>query len=153
MLRDVIRRSGGGTGTTFNQTIDGILLFYDNIRTKWLSTSRESFLFGINHKNITTERYMLIGEVVASATGIRIPRNATITSISVQTKNTTTGSFKIRKNDSSVDLLTLTLSSEQGKSQNNISIDINQDDWLQVLISPVTAIDYPILNLELAWRT
>lgn len=153
MLRDTIPKRSGGT--SFNQTSDGILLFFDSGRTKWLSTARETFVFGINHKNLTSERYMLLaGKLVTSATGIRIPRNATITSITVQTKNSATGTFRIRKNDISSDLATLTLTSEQGKSQSNLSIDLDKDDWIQILMSPGAGqIDYPVLNLEMAWRT
>jgi len=153
MLRDTLPKRSGGT--TFNQTSDGILLFFDTGRTKWLSTSRENIVFGINHKNLTDERYMFLsGKVVTSSTGLRVPRNATITSISVQTKNLAIGTFRVRRNDVVTDLTTLTLASEQGKSQDNLSIDINKDDWIQVIMSPGAGqIDFPVLNLELAWRT
>lgn len=155
MLVDTIRKSGVGSGTVFNQTTDGILLFYDTGRTKWLSTIRETFTFGIDHINITTERFMQVsGTVITSKTGIRIPRNATITSISVQTSNIATGDFKVRKNNGSSNLIILSLVGNQGKSQDNVSIDLNQNDWIQVLASPGAGqIDNPILILELAWRT
>jgi len=151
MLRDTVRKSGGGT--TFNQTSDGILLFYDTNRTKWLSTSREVFSFGIDHRNITSERYMETVGVITSSTGIRIPRNASITSIAVQTSNVATGVFRIRKNDVVTDIATLSLTSEQGKTQDNLSLDIDKDDWIQVLASPGAGqIDFPVLTLEIAWR-
>ena len=151
MLRDNIQP----LSIPMKQDANGILLFLDRSRSKYLSTSREAFSFGINHKNLNATMWLMTtGGVRSISTGYKIPRNATITSVTVQTTNTVTNaSFQILRNNTTVPpLTTLTLLGQVSASVDNLDINIDKDDWLQCRLVPVGGVDYPMVVLELAWR-
>ena len=84
MLRDIAQSS-----QRLYQDSNGILLFYDYSRSKFLSTLRESLSFGINHRNISANQWLfLTGKIPSNVVGYKIPRDATITAITIQTKKT-----------------------------------------------------------------
>lgn len=151
MLRDTIVSQ-----QVFNQDINGILKFYDNSRSMWISVAREVFSFGINHRDLNHSRYMFTaGKVATMSTGYRVPRDAVVTSITAQTRNSATCGFKLRKNNSATDLYTLSLSSEQGKTQDNLAIlTVDEDDWMQIFmnITGSNLVDFPVVDIELGWR-
>lgn len=152
MLKDTIVR---GQTQTYTQDAHGILLFYDNSRSKTLSITRESFPFGINHRNITSSQWMtLVGRNRSNLTGYKIPRNATITSLSVQTQNSVADcTFYIRRNGVVTNLTSITLVGQVSNVIDDLDIDLNNDDWLQVYLQVNSGnVDYPTLLLELAWR-
>ncbi len=138
------------------QDSNGILLFLDSSRTKYLSTTREIFTFGINHSNLNSTMWLMAtGRTRTISTGYKIPRNATITSVTVQTVNSVVNaSFNILRNNVTVPTLTtLTLLNQTSDSVDNLDKDIDKDDWLQCRLVPVSGnVDYPIITLELAWR-
>ena len=152
MLRDNVQP----LSIPMKQDANGILLFLDRSRSKYLSTSREVFTFGINHKNLSAIMWLMAtGRVRTITTGYKIPRNATITSVTVQTTNTVTNaSFNILRNNTTVPpLTTLTLLGQVSASVDNLNININKDDWLQCRLIPVAGVvNYPLVVLELAWR-
>lgn len=137
-----------------NQNSDGILIFYDRSRSVWISISREVISFGIDHRNISSSRWMqMSGKVLSNTSGYKIPRDGIITSISIQSQNNTTCDFRIRKNGNTSNLHTTSLTNQSGKSDDNLNININSDDWLQVLLDINNGdIDYPVLSIEVAWR-
>ena len=130
MLRDTIVQS---QSQQFIQNANGILLFYDNSRSKYLSATRESFAFGINHRNITDSQWLLLtSRNRSNLTGYKIPRNATITSLTIQTQNAVPNCvFYIRRNGVSANLTSITLTSQTSNTVDNLNIDITQNDWLQ----------------------
>ncbi len=139
----------------FKQDINGILLFYDNSRSKYLSTSREPLTFGIDHKSINKNRWMMATATVnTNVVGYKIPRNATITSLTVQTQNNVINcSFYIMKNNTTAIQTSIPLNNETSKSLDNLNIDIDANDWIQsILIVNSGQVDYPVLSIELAWR-
>ncbi len=150
MLRDIVSPSSQKT----KQTIEGVMLFYDNSRTRYLSASRESLHFGVDHKNILNDRYlMLISGIVSNVSGYKLYRNATITSLSVQTQNISNCIFRIRRNSNLTDIITISLNSEISKVIDNINIDLNKDDYLQCYMNVISGnVDYPVLSIEFAWR-
>jgi len=132
----------------------GIVYYYDSIRNKWLSASREVILFNINHKNLSNDRWMAIGEMPSNISGYKLPRNGTITAITVQTNSpSANGVFKIRKNNMSTDLCSASLFNEPGKVVDNLNINIDEGDWLQSLMSVNSGnVNYPVVSLEISWR-
>jgi len=95
----------------------------------------------------------VIDGIPTNITGYKIPRNATITSITIQCQNNTgTSNFIIRRNNILTNLYS-TSSSVSGLSVDNLDVDIDKDDWLQIYLNVVSGnINSPILILELAWR-
>ena len=86
--------------------------------------------------------------------GYKIPRDGTITSLTVQTQNSVTNcSFDVKKNDSATTLTSITLITQVSNVVDNLNIDVDQNDWLQIFLQVNSGnVDYPLLNLELAWR-
>lgn len=158
MLRDITRptiSSGGGTGLNIYQNSQGIVLFRDSSRNKDLSIDRETFSFGIDHRNITGKRWMkLIGSVIASTSGYKVPRDATITSMTVQSQNNIIqGRFNIRKNNSATNVYTGIITSNNEFINNNLNIDINGGDYIQLFMSILSGnVDFPVVTIEIAWR-
>ena len=132
-----------------------ILMFYDTTRTKYLSTTRNTYKFGMNHSKLNMTMYLLAtGRTRTNITGYKIPRNATITSLTIQTQNlVTNASFQILKNNTTIPIISsIQLLNQSSKSTDNLNVNINKDDWLQCRLIPLSQVDYPILTLELAWR-
>jgi len=152
MLRDNVQQSR----IPMKQDTNGILLFLDNSRSKYISTSRENFTFGINHANLSNTMWLMAtGGVRTITSGYKIPRNATITSVTIQSENiVTNASFQILRNNTTIPPLTTAILLNQSSiSVDNLDVDIDKDDWLQCRLVPVVGnVDYPIVVLELAWR-
>lgn len=87
MLRDVVP-------FITRQNSVGILLYYDQFRNKWLSASRDNYVFGIDHRNINHERWILVdSRIPTNILGFRVTRDGTITAASVETQNLTTADW------------------------------------------------------------
>ncbi len=153
MLRDIVQSSA--STIPMKQDSNGIFLFLDSSRSKYLSSSRENFSFGINHRNINASRWLrTTGDIPSNVNGYLIPRNATITSVSIQLQNTTTNStIYIRKNKVLTTIVPIPLISTDSSILDNLNIDLNSGDYLQAYLSISSGnVDYPLLNLEIAWR-
>ena len=134
---------------------NGNLYYHDASRSKYLSVNRATFIFGIDNKNIFGERYMSVeGKVRAMVTGIKLPRNGTIISLTAQSQNNTVSSFHIRKNNLDTNITTLQVSGTNGDVIDNLNVDVEKKDWLQAFLSvdDDDTINYPILTVEIAWR-
>jgi len=116
--------------------------------------ARENVSFSLSHKNLSNNRWMfLTGRTLSNTTGYKIPRPATIVSITIQTQTNTTCDFKIKKNGNT-DVTSISLTNEDSKVINNLNEQINENDWIQALleISSGNVVDYPVLLVEVAWR-
>lgn len=136
----------------FSTTSDGILLVYDISRSKWISIDRSNFYFGF--QGAVTHRLWLdvIGNTPSIQSSYRLIRDTVITGVSVNSKNNTTSDIRIMKNTSTL-VYEFSLSSEAGKSIDNLNVNLDKDDVIQVLIYNVTgAINYPVVSVEVAWR-
>lgn len=153
MLRDTIP---GRSSQQFKQDpITGVLLFYDQSRLMYISTDRESYQYGIDHKTINKSMWMKVsGNVNTLTNGIIISRNGVITCLSVSTQNIAANCiFRIKSSISGIDIATITLSGSSFEIDDSLSININKNDYLRVYADVISGqIDYPILNLEIAWR-
>ena len=151
MLRDtIVPQASQG----LKQSPNGIMLFYDTSRSKWVSIARETFAFGIDHKNISNNRWLrIVGGSTSNTTGYKIPRNGIITSITVQTDSTSTCSFKIKKNGNPTDICSIDLTNENSKTIDDLDIDLDLGDWLQAFVEILSSsVNYPEILLEIAWR-
>jgi hypothetical protein len=151
MLIDTIPRKQTGP-SNFIQNTEGLLMLYDNNRSKWLSISREIITFGIDHNNLQSNHWMMIhNQIRSNIEGYYIYRNSTITSICVKTKNESIGKFKIINNSNCI--YNIELNNESNKIVNNLNIDLNITNSIRVLLDVIEGIiDYPIIILEIAWR-
>jgi len=139
----------------FFQGDDGLLYHFDVYRGKWLSVNRETMNFGINAKNIKGKRYMAsTGKFYSNLSGSNLLRNATITSISVQTANIGTFDIHLHKNKVNDSIYSISLNNNDSKIVDNINFDLFQGDFLQVSIdNNNTTINYPEILIEYCWRT
>jgi len=132
----------------------GFLCVYDDDRSKWLSVARPTIAFG--KQNLVTRRFLgFYGSTFPSnKSGIRMPRNATIVSISGQFSNIGSGVFQIIKNDAITPIIaSLTISSALGGSDITINADVNAGDYIQCGIDALpTGVYDPFVFIELAWR-
>jgi hypothetical protein len=145
MLRDLHTQN-------FRQGNDGVLYFYDDFRDKWLSDTKV-FLFGANHKKIRPPRYLKIdGGVVSNNCGYRIPRDATITGVTVEFKSSASGTFQILvfRSPSEVMVYQFSVIGERGDVFVT-DVDINEDDVLRLKMTS-GEVDYPVISAEIAWR-
>lgn len=152
MLRDTIP----GSSQRFKQDPNtGILFFYDQSRAMYVSTDRETYTFGIDHKKIKRPRWMLLtGRGNALTNGYPVPRDGIITCLTITTKNIAANTiFRIRSTVSGSDITSIQLSGTSFNKIDNLKVNINQNDHIRVLADVVTGqIDYPVFALEIAWR-
>ena len=137
----------------FWQGPNGTIYYYDSSRDKWLSAPREVVLFNINHRNLSTDRWMAIDKIPSNISGYKVPRKGTITAITVQTKTNANSIFKIRKNNISTDLCSVSLFNKSGKIIDSLNVDVDEKDWLQSLMTVNSGnVNYPVVSLEISWR-
>lgn len=132
--------------------INGTLCMYDNTRSKWLSIARSTIAFG----RFRTTRTQILGFYGApfpsNNSGIRMPRNATIVSLSGQFDASGTGTFQIYRNDTPIVLASLSIVASVGLSDPNVNEDVNANDFLQCRMFTATTVEDPFIFIELAWR-
>lgn len=131
---------------------DGIFCIYDNTRSKWLSIERSMLVFGRAGKSKDQYLPFYVGSLPSNNSGLRMMRNATIVGISGQLDNSGTCNFRIRKNDVTTDIVTLTLASVIGDQDATLNIDVSQGDYLQSYIENANKVDDPVVMVEIAWR-
>lgn len=126
-----------GSAELFYRTDVDELFYYDNTRSKWLTTETFSYICGNSSINRNASAYMYVANAVqSSTTGFVMPRNGTIVSASVDNGTTvgTTRNLEIRVNNSTTNRVLLPITS--GNKSNSIN-DANQDfsvnDRIQVI--------------------
>ena len=149
MLTDTLNQ-----GQILKQDANGLLQLYDASRSRWLSVARNNIYFGLDHKDIISNRWFnMVGTVGSNTSGYRVPRNCIITCITVQAQNDASCDIIVRKNDSDTEITSVTLSSESGKTSDGLDIEISADDRIQLFLQITSGnIDYPEVVIELAWR-
>ena len=148
MLRDII------VSESKQKTVNGIVYLFDSTRGKWLSIERCCILYGINHRNIHSSRWLAIANgIYTNNIGFKIPgRPGTITAATIQIKNINSCSFVIIENDDEAGVVTLELNSENEKSV-DLNIDIQSESVLKCfMITNDNLIDYPFVVLKYAAR-
>lgn len=145
MLRDVVNY-----GVPV-QIKDDTAYHYDSIRNKHLSVYRILYGFGLNNRNISYPRIMAVGNILSSTSGYPISKMSTIISISAKVSSITTCSFLVLNNG--VEIGSLMLMDEMLKSDSDFNINIDKDDYIQVLAKPISGvISFPEVVLEISGR-
>jgi len=136
------------------QVVDNTLWVYDITRNEWLSSSR--FYPTAGRKGRAKNSYLYVNDGLAmSATGYRIPRDATITALSAQTRSNETWTLKIRKNnDLDIDLATLEITNAMGNHDKTIDVNLNEGDVVRFYAETTgfLGIKDPLVFAEIAWR-
>ncbi len=132
----------------------GILYVYDATRVKFVSVNKNTLIF--SKPGLTNNQYLnLAGGVVNSGTGYKMPSNATIVSISVQSSTADTYSVNIRRLGTTTDLVTLSVPGVQGASSIVTNIDLNVNDDIQCYLDYTgvgVGVEDPVVMIEIAWR-
>ena len=131
---------------------DGILCVYDGTRSKWLSAQRLYLIFG--RKGRTSNQYLSFGggHFYSNNSGYRIPRNATIVSISGQLDASGTVDLRLRSNDNAANIATLSISGALGAQDTTVNVDISAADFLQMYSDNATTVEDPMIIVEVAYR-
>lgn len=130
----------------------GVLYTYDSTRSKWLSVQRMFLTFG--RKGKTKNQFLAFGagELYSNNSGYRLARNATIVAITGQLDASGTCDMRIRKNDSTINVATLNISSTIGNSDITPNVDLSADDYLQSYLESTAGVEDPMVVVEVAWR-
>ena len=140
------------TGTAAGQMFmgsDGILYVYDGVRNKWLSVDRQNISWA--RGGLVTNQYLPIHNSYSITNGYRMLRNATITGVTAQSGATGSWQLLILRNNEITTTLFVTLSNEVGKHSNNITLDLNEGDYIKAYALG-SNINSPIGSIEFAWR-
>ncbi len=131
---------------------DGILCVYDGSRSKWLSVQRIFLAFG--RKGNTKNQYLnyAAGNLASNNSGYRIPRNATIVSMSGQLDASGTVDMRLRSNDNAANIATLTITAAIGDQDNTLDVDTSQGDYLQMYSDNANSVEDPMIVIEIAYR-
>lgn len=131
---------------------NGIAYFPDNTRSgKYLSVDRATYPF--SNDGSTDSIYLDCGSAQANEAAWVIPRNATITMVTLHFVTGPAGKvFEIRKNNSVTALKTYSVNpaTPQVSTEN---IDLSASDRLQVFVGATGSAAYdPTVSIEVAWR-
>lgn len=131
---------------------DGILCCYDGTRSKWLSVQRIYLVFG--RKGPTASQYLAFaaGSLPSNNSGYRIPRNATVVSMTGQLDAIGTADMRLRSNDNAANIASLAVTAVIGAHTNTLNVDISAGDFLQMYSDNATAVQDPMVVVEIAYR-
>lgn len=122
----------------------------DGVRAKWLSVSRPLIWAGRDSDRVTNN-YLYAVSGATSATGFRMPRNGTITAITMEADTATAWTVEIRKNDVTSAITSLASGGGHGNQSLTINIDFSQGDEIQFYCNG-TNVPRPLAGIEVAWR-
>lgn len=147
MLRDTI------VDKLNQKIVDGITYSYDTTRGKWLSVGRYNILYGINHININSSRWLAVTQgIYSNNIGFKVSRKGTIVTATVQAKNTTSCDFMIMKDNDTESILTISLKKWIDEIINPY-VDFKEETILRCFLEVKDdKVDYPFVILECASR-
>lgn len=147
MLRDTIV----GRDSNLKQE-NGVLYYWDVTRGKWVSVFRETLSFTHNRGQIPVALWLRIRDKMPSnIIGYSIVRDSIITTVSARGENPLSATFRFRRNGDPTNLVSLTLTNEQAKSQNSLNISLDAGDYIQCYMEVDAGdVDYPIADVEIA---
>lgn len=145
-------------GDIYYKNDSGLQYAYDSSRGKWLSTSKTSLLCGRGTAFKNSTVYMEIGGAAMSSTqGIKMFRDGTVLSVSIDNATTTTANriLDVRVNDSTTNRIQLTVGSgNKGAYLTNGNLDFSAGDLIQavLLLNSSDTFSDIIVAIEVAWR-
>jgi hypothetical protein len=131
---------------------DNRMYLYDTDRSKWLSVEKLIYQFGRGAQGQKSQWMRHPDSTVSNLSGPRIPRNATVIAMSVQTSGNSTVTFGLRKNGSGADLATVATAGTPGNQNTAVNIDFNTGDFISAYMTVTGTVDYPVLSVYVAWR-
>jgi len=131
---------------------DGILCIYDSNRSKWLSVQRQFLVFGRRGNSRNQYLGFYGSRLVSNNSGLRLARAATIVSMAGQIDASGTCTFNVRRNDTATNIENLTITAAIGNEDISKNTDLNSGDYIQCQIGATTAVNDPIIVIEIAWR-
>lgn len=139
----------------FNHTTKKAQFRYDATRAKWLTESRAFFELGKASVVAAANVYFLVGDAAGNAsTGLRMVRDGTIVSTTIDNDSTVTRNVEVRVEDSAVNKVVLALSTAKAVSKADANVDFVAGNSLQVVA--LTALGNSLSNaqvtIEVAWR-
>jgi hypothetical protein len=140
-------------GSQWYNTNNNILYTYDTTRSKWLSIEKINYVFG--RDGLTNKQYLsyYTGNVTSNRSGLRILRDGCIVSLSGQFTNLNTGTFYIRKNNTTSSITSLNVITDYGNSDDTININVSKGDIIQCYFESVfSTVKDPMVVVEIAWR-
>jgi len=142
--------SQGGTGD--NLIVDGGMLWvYDEVRGKWLSSSRITAISG--RKGRVKNGYLrLIDGQTSNLTGYRMTRAGVLTSLSAQTRTDETWILRVRNNGT--DVTSLNVVAASGAHNRSLNINVEEGDLIEFYADTTAflGIRDPFVWAEIAWR-
>ena len=130
----------------------GLLFVYDSTRSKWLSVERMYLVFG--RKGQTSNQYLPFGggNLPSNNSGLRIPRDACVVAMSGQLDASGTANMRLRSNDSASNIATLAISAAVGAHDTTLNVNITAGDFLQMYSDNASAVEDPMVIVEIAYR-
>ena len=135
-----------------NKQIGGIYYYYNTTFSKWLSTDKSIYEFGLNHVNVGESRWLAVTDgITSNNNGYFISRKSTILDITITSKTVAVVDFDLYYDGTiirSVNLSGLTF------KENDLNIDIEEDGVLRMFINKVNSgrLGYPIVSVVLCCR-
>ena len=137
--------TGGGGDLTINQ---GYPVFTDILRSsKTLSIARNTLVASRagRSKNVYLDHNPSLLK-----TGMRMPRNGTITVVSVENSRNSTFVLEVRRNKVATALYSLNVTTALGNHDKLVNVDFTEGDLIEFFVNG-TAYD-PLVIIEVAWR-
>jgi len=117
-----------------------------------LSVQRIYLTFG--RKGNTSNQFLSFGggKMPSNNSGFRIPRNATVVSMSGQLDSSGTSDMRLRSNDNAANIATLAIAAALGAQDNTLNVDISAGDFMQMYSDNATGVEDPMIIVEIAYR-
>lgn len=142
-----------GIDQSLLQIDNGILFVYDLSRGKWLSSFRATL--GAGEKGRVKNKYLTVFDgQTSNLSGYRLARDATLTAIAIQTRESETWTLHVRKNDLPTNLASLTMTGVDGNHSSVINVNLDEGDRLHFYAETTSffGIKDPLIWVEIAWR-
>jgi hypothetical protein len=135
-------------------SVDGNVIFYDDVRGKDLSVARHNLQFFSHQKKLIGKKWLeYASRLPSNLNSFMAQRNLTITNVSINIQSYARCIFRIYLNDNQSSIYSLNVVNEQSIVMDNLNIDVDKLDIIKCELEITSGfVDYPILNLEYAWR-
>ena len=129
----------------------GVPYIYDQTRGKLLSMARIYLRSGIKSRNAGNQTMRLEDGMSAYDVGDALPRNATITGITLNCEASSSWAFEIYKRGTPAPIASLSVVSGIENHSTSINVDVSEGDILTFKLNG-SNIPFPRGLVELAWR-
>jgi hypothetical protein len=134
------------------QISTGIVYYYDESRSKWLSVDKGKSVFSINRNSVNPIQYLKINGIYCNIAGYHFSASSTITEIVCTSKRLCSGTLYIegRRSGSSFWNTSIVFSNELYK-KTTVNTDYQENDTLHVSVI-AGSFSYPSVVIEHAFK-